>query len=289
MTTWILTADTSIAGLIEIAKARGGDIALIALSPQAAAIAGADSVTALWSEGTPAEAFAPAAVAAVTPQPGDLILAPNRPAERAIAGAVAAALNAPVVTGVREASADSIDIGRFGGISLETVTSAGPIVAVVEGGGAAEIGTAAPDAAEAETYPARVSAENSAGTVASDLSSAKRIVAAGRGVGSEGDLQLIREFAAALGAEVACSRPLAEGLDWMPKETYIGVSGKTVKPDLYVAVGISGQLQHMVGAQDSRRIVAINTDAKAPIFAYADYGVVGDLYEVLPALTAALA
>ena len=99
---------------------------------------------------------------------------------------------------------------------------------------------------------------------------------------------LLDELASALGAEVACSRPLAETVDWMPKSRYVGVSGQKVKPDIYVAVGISGQMQHMAGARDARTIVAINSDGDAPIFAQADYGIVGDLHEVLPALTRAL-
>ena len=94
--------------------------------------------------------------------------------------------------------------------------------------------------------------------------------------------------AAALGAETACSRPLAETVDWMPKSRCIGVSGQKVHPDLYIAVGISGQMQHMAGARDSKTIVLINSDAEAPIFAQADYGVVGDLTTVLPALAKAL-
>ena len=123
---------------------------------------------------------------------------------------------------------------------------------------------------------------------ASDLGSASRIVSAGRGFKAEADLDLARELAGALGAELACTRPLAEGLDWLPRDRYVGVSGQQVTPDLYVAVGVSGQLQHMSGVSGARTIVAINSDADAPVFAYADYGIVGDLYQVVPALTAAL-
>ena len=87
---------------------------------------------------------------------------------------------------------------------------------------------------------------------------------------------------------VLAARTLAEGLDWFAKDRYIGVSGQHVAPDLYVAAGISGQLQHMAGAQEARVIVAVNSDPKAPVCGRADYVVVGDLYEVLPALTRAL-
>lgn len=85
----------------------------------------------------------------------------------------------------------------------------------------------------------------------------------GRGFKAEGDLRLARDLAAALGAEVACSRPLAVGVDWLPKEVYLGISGQTIKPSIYVAAGISGQLQHMTGVQDAATIVASSSSAAA--------------------------
>jgi len=121
-----------------------------------------------------------------------------------------------------------------------------------------------------------------------DLASADKIVACGRGFAKEEDLQLARDFASKIGAEVACSRPLSEGVNWFPREAYVGVSGAVVKPDVYFAVGISGQMQHMVGCNDSGTVIAINSDKNAPIFKQCDVGIVGDLKDVLPALTKAL-
>jgi electron transfer flavoprotein alpha subunit len=121
-----------------------------------------------------------------------------------------------------------------------------------------------------------------------DLTRAARIVAVGGGLRAAEDLALIEALAAALDAEVGCTRPVAEGLGWLPRDRYIGVSGAHVAPELYVAVGISGQLQHMAGCRDAGTVVAINTDPQAPIMAQADYAVVGDLYAVVPALTRAL-
>jgi len=95
-------------------------------------------------------------------------------------------------------------------------------------------------------------------------------------------------LADALGAEIACSRPLAEGTAWLSKDRYVGVSGMHVSPDIYVALGISGQVQHTSGMADSKIVVAVNNDENAPIFQISDYGIVGDIYEVVPALTAAL-
>ena len=122
-----------------------------------------------------------------------------------------------------------------------------------------------------------------------DIATVTKLIAVGRGFGKQEDLKLAQDLAAALHAEVACSRPVAEDEHWLPIERYVGISGHTVKPALYLAVGISGQVQHMVGARESKIIAAINNDEHAPIFKAADYGIVGDLYEVLPLLTVAIA
>ncbi len=121
-----------------------------------------------------------------------------------------------------------------------------------------------------------------------NLGAARTVVAVGRGLKAREDVALLDELAGAMGGELACSRPLAEGVDWLPKERYIGISGQHIAPELYVAVGISGQLQHMVGVREAGVIVAVNNDKNAPVFGQCDYGVVGDLYQVVPALTAAL-
>jgi electron transfer flavoprotein alpha subunit len=120
-----------------------------------------------------------------------------------------------------------------------------------------------------------------------DLSQAERIVAVGRGIKGEEHLELVRKLAAALGAEIAASRPICDA-GWLPMDRQIGSSGQTVAPKLYVALGISGAIQHLVGMKGSRAIVAINKDPEAPIFEVADFGIVGDLFEVVPAMIAEL-
>lgn len=119
-----------------------------------------------------------------------------------------------------------------------------------------------------------------------DVTKAEVIVAAGRGVKRLEDLALLERLADALGGVLAGSRPLTGDLDWLPVDRRIGLSGQTVKPNLYIACGISGQIEHLVGIKGARTVVAINNDPKAPIHAEADYSVIGDLYEIVPALTA---
>jgi electron transfer flavoprotein alpha subunit len=118
-----------------------------------------------------------------------------------------------------------------------------------------------------------------------DLTQAERIVSVGRGIKSQENLGLVRDLAAALDAELAASRPICDN-EWLPMDRQIGSSGQTVAPKLYLAVGISGAIQHVVGMKNASTIVAINKDAEAPIFDIADYGVVGDLFEIVPALIA---
>jgi electron transfer flavoprotein alpha subunit len=120
-----------------------------------------------------------------------------------------------------------------------------------------------------------------------DLSQAERIVSVGRGIKAVEHLPLARELATALGAELAASRPICDA-GWLPMERQVGSSGQTVAPKMYLALGISGAIQHLVGMKGSQTIVAINKDAEAPIFEVADYGIVGDLFEVVPAILAAL-
>ena len=120
-----------------------------------------------------------------------------------------------------------------------------------------------------------------------DLSQAERIVAVGRGIKGQEHLPVAQRLAEALGAELAASRPICDS-GWLPMERQIGSSGQTVAPKLYVALGISGAIQHVVGMKGSRTIVAINKDADAPIFEVADYGIAGDLFEIAPAIVAEL-
>lgn len=116
-----------------------------------------------------------------------------------------------------------------------------------------------------------------------DLTAAEMIVSVGRGIKEAENIPIVKALAEVLGAELAASRPICDN-GWLPMERQVGSSGQTVSPKLYLAVGISGAIQHLVGMKGSKTIVAINKDAEAPIFEVADYGIVGDLFQVVPAL-----
>lgn len=133
-------------------------------------------------------------------------------------------------------------------------------------------------------YKASLVSEEPIIKTGADLTKSSVVVGAGRGFTAEEKLENARQLADKIGAGLGCTRPLTEGVDWMPRESYIGVSGLMLAPDTYVALGISGQMQHMVGVNRAGTIFAINKDKNAPIFKQCDYGLVGDVDTVLPEL-----
>jgi len=134
------------------------------------------------------------------------------------------------------------------------------------------------------SHERQILGREAAGAGGVDLAGAERIVTAGRGVGGADQVSVAADLASALGAELGASRPVVDN-GWLPREHQVGSSGHTVAPSLYVALGVSGSIQHLMGMSGSRVIVAINKDPEAPIFSVAHYGIVGDLHEVAPALT----
>jgi electron transfer flavoprotein alpha subunit len=297
---WIVVAEhPAVGNLIAVARSLGGPVGAVVAGPRAVAetvaAGGVDRV--VWCsapDDVPAEASAPAVADTVAADPPRVVLAGRNPAERVLLGAAAARLGAAVLTGARSVSIDGektiVVNAVYGDIAEETVAVSGPVALLLDGGAVppSADGSAPIEEVSGTPLALKVTETSRHGFEEADLSSAHRVIGVGRGLKAKEDLATIEGLAHAIEAEIACSRPVAEGLNWMGKDRYIGSSGARISPQLYVAVGISGQLQHMVGVTGAETIVAINSDPNAAVFKQADYGLVGDLYELVPAITAAL-
>jgi len=272
-------------------------VTLAASDGQALAALGADRVLVLEA-GTPRpEALAKALGAQLVKEAPSVVLVGGTLRGKHVAAQVAALLQAGLTTDAKTlAIADGQLVTSrilFGGLAVGEEVQAFPAVATVPARtflAPAASGVMAPVEtlkveADARVQVTSVTPVTSGGV---DITLATKLVAVGRGFGKREDLKLAEDLASSLKAEVACTRGVAEDEHWLPIERYIGISGQTVKPELYLAAGLSGQVQHMVGCREAKVIVAVNSDERAPIFEAADYGIVGDLYTVLPLLTAAL-
>ena len=237
--------------------------------------------------------YIPAIVVLVKEHKPQLVLLDTTKNGRLTAAAIAAAIGTSVLTdSVGLNIEDSSVISKrmsYGGAAFKTEKATGKtaIACVSPGvfeavpGQATEEITVVPGVSKARFVEKR---KKESRTV--NLPAAKIVIGVGRGFGKEENVQLARDLAAAIGGEVGCSRPVAEENKWIPKEHYLGVTGVTIKANVYISCGVSGQIQHIVGVNQSKAIVAINKDQSAPIFRHCDYGIVGDLTKVIPALTA---
>ena len=260
---------------------------------------GADEVLLLapLAEDQPLESYVPVIADAARTEDPDVFLVAGTPRGKEIAARVAARLNTGLCSDCsgfeldKEKKLLKMDRLFFGGLAVQTVMcTARPQMATipprtfdpatVQEGRQGTIRELPPAPASGVQVLQRTPKTREA----VDITEAKIVVCVGRGVAKQEDIALAKELAKVLGGEVACSRPIAEELHWLPEEVYLGISGKKVKPDLYVGIGISGQIQHVTGIRDSKVIFAINRDENAPIFEAADYGIVGDLYKVVPQL-----
>jgi electron transfer flavoprotein alpha subunit len=299
---WVLaTGVRRLGGMVAAVRGMGAAVTVAAVGPrsvaEAAAAAGPDAVA--WieaAEGVPAEAYASAlgrAAAAAKPR---AVLATTAPQDRALLGAAAVALGAVVIPRILRMSLDDdavvVDRTDLGSRVVETLACATSVAGLFGGEDIPSSTAATPAPIErldvGSPADIRIEAVEPVSGANVGVMSAERVVAVGRGLKAKADLALAEGLATALGAEIGCSMPIADDRGWVARERYIGRSGQHISPRLYVAIGISGAPQHLDGARDAKVVVAINTDPGAPIFRRADYGIVGDLYEVIPAIEAAL-
>ena len=295
-----------LANALQLAKAEGASVSALVIGDKTAintAFAqGAQKVYALGekSADTLLDDFVPTITAlAKSRQPALIIIGATRQG-KAIAGRLSAALDVSAITDAKyfNQTSGAIEITHlvFGGGAIRIEKANTATMIMTQGASIVEALPANPGASGevelvafvAPAWKATIVERKQKPPASVNLAVAKKIVCAGRGIAKKEDLSIVFELAKVLEGEVAATRPLTEGLDWLPRERYIGVSGATVKPDLYLSMGVSGQAQHTVGITDSRVIVAIDKDKEAPIFPQADYCIVGDLYQIVPALITAL-
>ena len=222
------------------------------------------------------------------------IVAPATVAAKNILPRVSALLDAMVITDITEViDADTFERPIYAGNAMQTVksTDATKVISIRTAGfeAAGEGGSAAVESIGAAANPGLSEwvEDKVQESDRPELTSAKIVVSGGRGVGSEEDFAIIEKLADKLNAAVGASRAAVDS-GYAPNDWQVGQTGKVVAPDLYVAVGISGAIQHLAGMKDSKVIVAINKDEEAPIFQVADYGLVADLFDAVPELTEAL-
>jgi electron transfer flavoprotein alpha subunit len=296
----IVTEEKPVGALVAAAKGLGGMVTAVVVGPRALADAAAAAGPAAvkWIEprpGVPVEAYArPVARLAAAAAPRAVVTSATAEG-RVLAGAAAAELGAALIPGGLTLSAvgDKTVVVRtdLGGRVIESVEAAGPMVTFYAGDDIAVQGSAGvpiePVAADGAADIRIERTEPAAGADAG-ITKASVVVSVGRGLKKKDDLTIIEGLANALGAEIGCSMPVADDLGWVEKDRYVGRSGQHIAPRLYIAIGIQGAPQHLEGIRNAKVVVGINNDPAAPIFKSANYGILGDLYEVVPALQAAL-
>ncbi len=296
--------------LLTQARALGGTVEAVAWGSDTASVAGElgnYGAGTVYDAGDLGDALPGAPVAAAiaalveSGNRPDVLLVPASYDGRDVAARLSVRLDAPVITNVVGLSAEGDDVrsqhGLFGGAQVATArfTGARPGIFVVRaksfaaeasGGGPAQV-TAAPVPELGATNGAKVIARHAEERTGPKLDEAEVVVSGGRGLGGAEHYAMIEELAKLLHGAAGASRAIVDA-GWVPYSHQVGQTGKTVKPTLYIACGISGATQHLVGMKGSKNIVAINKDQDAPIFSVADLGIVGDVHKVLPKLIEAL-
>ena len=301
MNNWIIIIDERRAGgMLDAARRLGGQVVAAVVGPLALAEdmanLGFDRVLCFEpAEGVPAEAYAAQVADAAKAAGPKLVLASDAPISRMLLGAVAANLNAALIGAVRALAVDGEHIvvsrSTAEGKILEDVEVQGSLAVIFDG---EDVEVSSAQSAPVELIPVgepgatlRLIETIEAGSKSAGMLTAARVVGVGMGLQSKEDLKLIEELADAMHAEIACTLPVCDDMRWFPAHRVVGSSHNQIAPDLYISVGISGQPQHTSGIRDAKVVVAVNNDPEARIFKNCDYGILGDLYKIVPALASA--
>ncbi|TGE35352.1 electron transfer flavoprotein subunit alpha/FixB family protein [Desulfosporosinus fructosivorans] len=282
------------AELVAFAKQEGKESVILAMGTPAEDFQGCGADKILEIGSGPAENYSKALADYLKKHTMELLLAGATLRGRDVAARVAGYMKAPLCADVHSI------IGDAGDYIIERMMYGGAVNSrqKLPSGGVATVSSGCFEATSGQSVVETISLKEDLRVQllscepvvrsGEDLSNATRVVSVGQGLKQQEDLALIRQLADAMGAALACSRGVAEERRWLPVEKYVGISGNILSPSVYLACGISGQIQHIYGVRDAKIIVGINNNEQAPIFAASDYGIVGDLYEVVPALIAEL-
>lgn len=295
---WLIVGDVGhICGMVSSARKAADKVKMVIVGSeelsQLAAKSNPDHL--VWykaGEKIPAEALADEIADLIAKDPSEIILSLEDPVSRILWAKAAVKMDAAVVGTVFDVACED-GIKRAKRLiaddkSVKIVETKKVLAGIFNGddtepaAGEAEIVQAAADASSSKMRFAEGSEQIV--TEKGGLKSAKRVVGVGYGVASKAELEMVKEFAAGIGAEVGCSLPVAKQLLWFEENRVVGITHNRIAPELYLALGVSGQPQHMSGVRDAKIVVGINTDPDAPIFQKCDYGVVGDVSKLLPVL-----
>ena len=297
MNSWIIIVDERrIGGMLNAVRNLEGQAVAVVIGSQALAQTAAkysfDKIMFFAAaENVPREVYARQIAIKAKEEAPDVVIATDAPTARVILGTIARQLDAAVVSNVRALSKNGNVLtavrSAVEGKVLEDIEISGKISAVFDGDDEDMSAEAAPAieniVLDVPTADAKI-VEKAGSSNEAGIENADRVIGVGMGVTAKDDLKMIEDLVAAADAEIACTLPICDDMRWFPSQRVIGSSHHQIAPQLYIAMGISGQPQHMSGIRDAQVIVAVNNDPDARIFKNCDYGIVGDFHKIAPAL-----
>jgi electron transfer flavoprotein alpha subunit len=301
MNSWsIISDERRVGSLLDAAKKLGGQTTAVVIGSRSLADSVADygfnQVLLFETEmGFPAEAYGNQIADAAAEATPHVVLSTDAPTSRLVLGACGAKLHAAVISDICAIGVDGSDVAvsrtTADSKALEDLLVSGPLALIYVGEDAQSSGASALVEQQSTRIPdrtQRIIEIVEPVSSATSIHTATRIVAGGMGLGNKDNVRLLEKLADAAHAEIACTLPPCDDMRWFPSERVVGSSHNSISPELYIGVGISGQPQHCSGIRDAKVVVAINNDPENRFFKNCDYGILGNLEDIVPVLTAAL-